>query len=174
LLSALAGCVGMVLETVLILRYQTTRGVLYQDLGLLLTMFMAGLAVGSALVARWAAGGRAESSRLTRATGNALIVGLVGLNLLTAALLQQGWVRGMAVNALLLVTGGFLVSAIFAYASLDRRPDQRSVVSPLYSSDLLGGCVGSLLASLLLIPLAGLSGTAFLMAIVAALALLLV
>ncbi len=97
-----------------------------------------------------------------------------GLNLLTAAMLHAGKVRGITVSALLLLACGFLVAAIFGYAGLHRRPDQRRIVSPLYASDLLGGCVGSLLASLLLIPLVGLPGTAVLMAIVATLGLLLV
>ncbi len=47
LLVAAAGFMGMVLETILILYYQAKHGVLYQDLGILLMSFMAGLALGS-------------------------------------------------------------------------------------------------------------------------------
>ncbi len=46
LLVAAAGFMGMVLETILILYYQVKHGVLYQDIGLLLMSFMAGLAAG--------------------------------------------------------------------------------------------------------------------------------
>ena len=38
---------GMLVETVLLLHYQSHRGVLYQDVGALLTSFMAGLAAGA-------------------------------------------------------------------------------------------------------------------------------
>ena len=47
------GFAGMVLESVLILNYQTASGALFQDLGVLLTMFMAGLATGALAVDRW-------------------------------------------------------------------------------------------------------------------------
>ena len=46
-LVAAAGFLGMVLETILILYYQVKFGVLYQDIGLLLMNFMAGLALGA-------------------------------------------------------------------------------------------------------------------------------
>ena len=170
ILAALAGFIGMVLEIVLILHYQTSRGVLYQDLGLLLTLFMAGLALGSAAIHRRAR----RSASPSRLTGSWLVGAMVALNLVTASLLGAGLIRGLIETALLLLACGFLVAAVFAYASLHRRPDQRSVISPLYAADLLGGCVGSLVASLILVPLAGLTGTALVMAIIAMLALLLV
>jgi len=44
----------------------------------------------------------------------------------------------------------------------------------LYASDLLGGCIGSLLATLFLIPMLGLSASALLTAIIILLAILLV
>ncbi len=50
LLVGSAGLAGTVLETVLILRYQVTSGVLYQNLGILLMSFMAGLGAGAAAV----------------------------------------------------------------------------------------------------------------------------
>ncbi|MGD8869509.1 MAG: hypothetical protein PVI01_17965, partial [Gemmatimonadales bacterium] len=46
-LVGLAGFAGMVLETVVILHYQARSGVLFQNLGVLLMAFMAGLAVGA-------------------------------------------------------------------------------------------------------------------------------
>jgi hypothetical protein len=64
----------------------------------------------------------------------------------------------------LLVLSGFFVAAVFAYASFYEAGDQRSVIAPLYAADLIGGCLGSILASLLLAPLAGLAISAYLMA----------
>lgn len=54
---------------------------------------------------------------------------------------------------------GFLVAAAFGYASLETVHDQRAIVSPLYAADLIGGCLGSIASSLLLIPVAGLVAT---------------
>ena len=48
-----------------------------------------------------------------------------------------------------------------------------SSVSPVYAADLLGGCVGSLLAGVVLIPLLGLPATALAAAVAIACALLL-
>ena len=52
MLVAAAGFLGMVLETILILYYQVKHGVLYQDIGLLLMSFMAGLALGAMVINR--------------------------------------------------------------------------------------------------------------------------
>jgi spermidine synthase len=173
LLAAVAGCAGMVLETVLILHYQVQRGVLYQDLGLLLTLFMAGLALGAGVLearSRSAGGDRA----IPRLSGGALVSALALLGLLTAWLLDAGKVGGLGGSGLLLLAGGALVAGVFAYASVHRLPDQRAVIAPLYSSDLMGGSLGSLAASLALIPALGLTGSALLTALFVALALLLV
>ena len=60
----------------------------------------------------------------------------------------------------LLAASGLATGGIFAYASLRDVPDQPRAVAPLYAADLLGGCAGSLLGSLLLIPFLGLPATA--------------
>jgi hypothetical protein len=159
----------MVLESVLILDYQTASGVLFQDLGLLLTMFMGGLAVGAATVDRWVGPGQA-----TRVMGVSLMIALAALGLLLSLTLRLGAGKGLVMASVMLLACGFLVAALFAYASLHERPDQRAAISPLYASDLLGGCFGSLAAALLLIPAAGLAGSALWVAVVAALALILI
>ena len=41
--------------------------------------------------------------------------------------------------------------------------DQKGVIGPLYAADLVGGCLGSLTASLMLVPCGGLDVTALLM-----------
>jgi hypothetical protein len=56
-----------------------------------------------------------------------------------------------------------LVSGVFTYASTREIPDQKRVIGPLYAADLAGGCLGSLAASLLLVPYAGLDVAALLM-----------
>jgi len=59
----------------------------------------------------------------------------------------------------LLTITGFLVAGIFAFVSLHGIENQEKIISPLYSADLIGGCIGSLLGSLILIPLAGMNVT---------------
>jgi predicted membrane-bound spermidine synthase len=79
----------------------------------------------------------------------------------------------MVSTGILLGASGFLVAAVFAYAGLYRAPDQRRIVSPLYAADLVGGCAGSLAASLVLIPLLGMTGAGLAAALCALAALLL-
>jgi len=144
----------MVLETALILHYQTVRGVLFQDLGLLLTMFMAGLALGAA-----AADLLAARSAPPPVLGVAAPLAFAALNLLVTWLVVNGALLGLVSTSFLLLACGFLVAAVFAWAGLRRRVDQRTVISPLYAADLIGGCLGCLVACLILIPLAGLAAS---------------
>lgn len=174
LLAGAAGLIGMILETALILDYQTREGVLFRDLGLLLTLFMAGLALGAgtmnALAGRNPEGGSRAGSRWAGALILILAVALCGG---AAWALRDGRLEGWAGTALLLLLGGFLTAALFAHASHLGRPVQGGIVGPLYAADLIGGCAGSVVASLLLIPVLGAAGTSGVLVAVAAGALLL-
>jgi hypothetical protein len=64
-----------------------------------------------------------------------------------------------------LLVDGFFVSGIFAFASLNKVSNQLEQVKPLYSADLIGGSLGSIAASLFLIPIMGLPATLITMAI---------
>jgi predicted membrane-bound spermidine synthase len=162
----------MVAESALILSYQVKSGVLYQDLGLLITAFMAGLVVGSGAMHRFARLWLGHRAR-TRGLGVALLLSLGSLNLAIAFLATASTAAPMALTALGLLVCGVLVSALFAFASLDRIQDQRRAISPLYAADLMGGCIGSLAASLFLLPIVGISSTSLLMALLTVVTLLL-
>jgi spermidine synthase len=173
LLVTAAGFLGMVLETILILYYQVKHGVLYQDIGLLLMSFMAGLALGAMIINRLMVR-TIDSQKLPRWYGVGLLSGFCLLCALTETKLTMSISAGLAQTSWLLAAAGFLVAGIFAYASLHEIEDQKNVISPLYSADLIGGCLGSLLGSLILIPLAGLDVTTRGMLLLAAFSLLLV
>ena len=81
---------------------------------------------------------------------------------------------GLFQISFLLAATGFLVAGIFAYTSLHEIEDQKNVISPLYSADLIGGCLGSLIGSLILIPLAGMDVTTWGMLLLAAFSVLLI
>ena len=170
LLVGVSGFLGMVLEAILILHFQMKNGVIFQDIGILLTGFMAGLAAGAlGFTALTMTGGRSRS--IPRWSGVALLGGLVVLGLLVGAATNLGALGGLLPVTVLLGATGALVAALFAYVSLHRSADQSSLVSPLYAADLVGGCAGSLLGSLVLIPLAGLALSARYMSILALLSL---
>ncbi|OPY06566.1 MAG: Spermidine synthase [Syntrophaceae bacterium PtaB.Bin038] len=173
LLVGLAGFVGMVLETVLILQYQTRHGVLYRDLGILITAFMLGLAAGALALAAAARGG-SRYRAIGRGWGVGLVAGFAVLAALVVFQARMQGLSGLAETSGLLAAAGFLVAGVFAFAALRWPYGQERAVSPLYAADLLGGCVGSVAASLLIVPLAGMDMTAAGMAALALLALILI
>jgi len=173
LLVLVAGLAGMVIETVLLLHYQSAHGVLFQDLGMLLTGFMVGLAAGALCVDRWRRRQRpVDSCRLQMALA---VGGLVAASAAVAALTAWGVWLSLAAAAAALVATGALVAAVFALASSMGRPGE---VLPgfgaLYAADLAGGAIGALAGSLVLVPAFGLPAAALAMAALAAMTLVLV
>jgi spermidine synthase len=166
LLVAVASLAGMMIEGVVLLRYQAEVGALYRDLGVLLTAFMAGLAAGAAAFDRLGAG-------VPRAWRAVPIAGLAVVAAALAALVRAGAVTGLASSAAVLLATGALVAAVFA-AAAGRPGEPGASAGALYAADLAGGCAGSLLAAGLLVVVLGIDGTALAAAGLAALALLLV
>lgn len=156
LLAVLAGLLGMVLENLLILDYQTRSGVLYRDLGLLLMAFMAGLALGARGMERLALrrGGPGP------AAGALSLAAFAGLAFALAWRFAAGGPAPLAFALAAVALAGALTAALFAYAGLRRRPHQMPLVAPLYAADLVGGCLGALAAGLVLAPVLGLAGAA--------------
>jgi spermidine synthase len=168
-LVAVAGFGGMATESVVLLRYQAESGSLYQDIGMLLTSFMAGLAAGALAFDRLAAG----RPPVRRWWGVVLLIALAGLEgALALGAEGGGFLFRMGPAAAILCLCGALVAGLFGYASRMGVDDQGTVVSPLYAADLLGGCLGSFLAGLLLLPLLGAGATAAGMALLALAAIL--
>src|SRR5690606_15782292 len=163
-LAAALTC-GVRREGALVLAVQLRRGVLFRDLGLLLTMFMAGLAAGSG----WA--DRRLGAGASRRAGVAILLGAAAVAFLCAALLAAGVDLGLAGVAALLAAAGAATGALFGWASLAGVTAPGEVVAPLYAADLAGGAVGALAGTLFLLPVLGLPATALLLG-VGALALL--
>jgi len=158
MLVAAAGFMGMVVETILILYYQVKHGVLYQDIGLLLMSFMAGLALGAMLMNK-AMFRLPGNQGFSRWYGIGLLTGFCLLCVFTRIEISTGVSLGLFAVSLMLAAAGFLVAGIFSYASLHEIEDQKKIISPLYFADLMGGCMGSLFASMIFIPLWGMDVT---------------
>jgi spermidine synthase len=173
LLASVAGFLGIVSKAVLILAYQAKEGLLYQEIGLLLAAFMAGLALGAPSL-RDLILQTGVRKKWVRGWGIALLVGFGLLNFTAIGTVTGGAAGGLLLTAGLLATAGFLVGGLFAYARLCGVREQTKVISPLYAADLIGGCIGAILAGLALIPIFGFAGTLKGMILLAAFALLLV
>jgi spermidine synthase len=150
-LAGVAGLSGLVLEVVVLLHYQIQAGILYRDLGLLFTAFMVGLTLGGALLSR--------NRQPGRRTGFVILAGLTLLAVSTAWVTAAGLETGLSVALGLVLAAGTLTAALLGYASRYRLPREQPLVGPLFAADLLGGSLGSVAATLLLIPLWGLPAT---------------
>jgi len=173
LVVGVAGFAGMVLETVLILQYQTRHGVLYRDLGILITAFMLGLAAGALTLAA-ASRGKSRYRAIGRQWGIGLIAGFAALGTVVYFQARSEGFSGLEATSGLLAAAGFLVAGVFAYTGLRWASGQENAISPLYAADLFGGCIGSVAASLLIVPLAGMDMTAAAVVVMSLAALLLV
>jgi spermidine synthase len=184
------GLAGMAIETVLLLGYQTSRGILFQDVGLLLTSFMAGLAAGALGVDRLSQMG--VTGRTRRRLTAVAMTGVAAASVVAAGTTAwPGWLM-LSLTATVLAIVGLLVGAIFALAGVPdaeatpepvhsgTRPGGRGPGSsapppipagPLYAADLAGGALGALLGGLILVPAIGMPATSLLIAALVILAL---
>jgi spermidine synthase len=169
-LAFAAGLAGMVLETVVLLDYQAKVGALFEQLGLLMMAFMLGLSAGAWGVGR-ATGGAGGAARVRPVTVS-LLVGAGVVSAGTASLADGSAGPDLAGAAALLFVVGGLVAGLFACAGARTEAGDERAIGRLYGADVAGGCVGSLLASLVLVPFLGLAPAAWVVVGVAVLALL--
>jgi len=167
-----SGFAASALEVVLLLGYQMLYGSLYRQVGLVVTVFMAGLAAGAWWANRsmlW--GGVAEPRRWRHSAMPPYIRELALLALAIAALAallpvilrQLGRLdvavgtplAGQGVVLLATLVLAVLVGAQFPLASAADPGEPAAKASRLYTADLVGAALGALLVSTLLIPLLG-------------------
>jgi spermidine synthase len=162
-----SGFSAAVLEIVLLLAFQIFYGSLYQQLGLVVTVFMAGLA-GGAVVAnrrgnRWprhrAVAGLAGAIAGLAALLPLLLSRLPGLD----ARLHTAFAGQAALLALALVLA-LLVGAQFSVAGRTMGDEAPGSAARLFTADLVGAALGAVLVSTVLIPLVGVTAVCLLTA----------
>jgi spermidine synthase len=160
------GFIGMVLETVLLLRYQIRNGVVYQQVGWLLTCFMTGVTAGG-----YTAGGLPGANGPDRLLGGRLAIPLAALAVSVGAFAAIAWLpsaAGLAGTSLLLAAAGAAVGGAFAVAARIWQGHAPGAAASLYAADVAGGAIGAVAATLVLVPAAGLDRSALLTAALAA------
>jgi spermidine synthase len=155
-----SGLAGMGLEVVLLIAFQATYGYVYQQLGLIVTGFLVGAALGAA----WSGRRRAAASTLMLrldATLAAVAFVLIPV-VLSLQATDSALVRALAPPLLFpLLNGvvGFLVGAQFPPAARLLFVGVEETAGNLYAFDLLGACLGALAVSTFSVPLVGITGT---------------
>ncbi len=151
----------MALEILVLVLYQIKLGSLYQELGVLIAAFMAGMAAGSAAGTHW--GGRLRGGARFLAGlqgGLAILAGALALGLQGGVSLPvSGWeFSTRAGYVLILAAAGFGGGGVFALSAAlwqAIQPEARGQGGKLYAADLLGATLGTLGVSLLVLPVWG-------------------
>jgi spermidine synthase len=161
---------GMTWSLLILFSYQARAGALYGRIGLLTALFMLGLAIGARLLARAAdAGGPSASHALAGAAGAAFLFALA-LPAVLGGAVGAAVMAGPAADLLhggLLLAGGLVTGALFPAAAgvlLAARRGARATAADLEAADHAGAAVAALAAGLLLVPVLGLAGAAWLLA----------
>jgi spermidine synthase len=152
-----AGFAASVLEVVLLLGFQVLYGSVYNRLGLIVTMFMAGLGAGSvAAKVTLARRGRRDLAAVVLAL--AVYAAALPLLLQGAGRLEEAVssvAAGSAVFSILAFVPGALVGMAFPLAGKVDFQGASLTAGRLYAADLVGASLGAILVSTLLIPLIG-------------------
>ncbi|MFH1740044.1 MAG: hypothetical protein ABIH23_13625, partial [bacterium] len=153
------GCVGMGLELVAVYMYQNLYGFLYQEIGFLIAIFMAGLAAGAQL-GRWIARGSLEPGALVKLLIVMVVFAfLFPWFLLLIATINPEHIVGATLYGTLILITGILVGAVFpvavAISTASRERKAGRWVALLDAADHLGGALGAFLPGVILFPLFG-------------------
>ena len=147
------GLTASSVEVLLLVSFQMIYGYVYQATGVIITVFMAGLAAGS-----WYDHGRRIQVRMAR---YAFIQGLMGIFCVLLpvclTLVKENGSDGIVYAAFTLLTFimGFMVGIEFSMATKLLKGSVSAVASGLYSVDLLGSAIGALTISVYLLPQLG-------------------
>lgn len=139
------GFAGTALEVVLLLGFQILYGYVYSQVGVLITCFLIGLVLGAFYVNETL---KNYSKRSLLVLEFSMCIFSVGLAVFLPYMVK---ILFPVATAFL----GALVGAEFPLASRLYYTDVHVTAAALYSADLLGGCLGALLVSTLLVPLLG-------------------
>ncbi|MDP2941655.1 MAG: spermine synthase, partial [Candidatus Omnitrophota bacterium] len=156
---ATTGFFGMLVNLLLIFSFQVFYGCLYYMLGLLIAVFMAGIASGSALITRSIDRLQSPVKLLIRLE---VMIALFTLALGWALTRFSGWVSSYWVFIPLFFLPGFLLGLEFPLASriyLGNKGEVGATVGLLCAADLLGGWVAGILGGIIFLPILGLFNT---------------
>lgn len=171
-----AGASAMALDLVLLLRYQSMCGALYQRLAAMAALFMAGLAVGSGVAGRIAPGLRRPAAGAAAVLVGTALLALVLSLVLPALGAQPPWVQQLGYAAGFAASGlglgaGFPISAqmLLAGSGGGNAGGATARAGGLMDAmDHLGAALGALVTGTLVLPAIGARATLHVVAAIAA------
>jgi spermidine synthase len=162
------GFSSMAFQLLILLTFQTMYGYLFYKLGIILTAFMAGLALGAIFVIKVI---HNSSAPLRVRYHRMLLIAIQGDFILFSILLGVIFSKSCPdpLFPVLSVIAGSIGGAQFAIANkilLSRDSDVAAVGGLSYGIDLFGSFFGALLTGIFLIPILGIPKTSFAIALV--------
>ena len=158
-------------QVLILLSFQIIYGYLFYKLGFILTSFMIGLALGSYLIIKMMPKLKRPRQAFIWTQVSIciypLILPLLFYWLVTAKNEAVLWAGSNILFALLPVAAGFIGGFQFPLANkicLQDNKDVGRIAGLSYGLDLLGSCLGALLAGVILVPVLGITQTCFLVA----------
>ena len=157
------GLAASSVEFLLLFVFQIIYGYVYLMTGIIITVFMAGIALG-ALVEKFFPGIQPVKDFMHIA----LLLALGALFLPLLAILLKPFSMLPLLGQIILITYtflfAFLVGKLFKQGTGIQKGSPSQVSSSLYSADLAGGALGALGVAAILLPLTGITGTALITA----------
>jgi spermidine synthase len=161
---ATTGFAGIFFEIVLLLAFQVLYGYVYYMLSVLITSFMVGLVLGSAMV----------NFYMDKTKKSYVFIMLIQFAIalyslsLPSLIAFSSFENAVIVFPFLAIISGFLVGAEFPIANkiyIRNFETAGKTAGTLYGADLLGACIGALTASILLVPLLGIANVCYAVAL---------
>lgn len=150
------GLTGISLEILALISYQVHFGSGYREVGLLVGLYMAGLAVGAAL-SRKIVAGRRKAFRILQTLWVIFPLGLIALSSSAMDFVWLVPVIGGGLFFLYMLLVGMLGGLHFPLAVSYSGADNARRAGIFYSLDLIGSAFGALFIGLLALPLIGIS-----------------
>ena len=155
--TGVCGAVLIVVEVVLVLVYQIVEGSVYRQMALIISLFMAGLAAGSALVRTLRGGGATRLFMIQ--TGLAAYLGVLYLlfSVFRSSVLDNLGHDSMLLlfSALAFLAGMFGGGQFCAAVAAS----EKARGAGLYAADLIGASAGAVAGSLFFLPVLGIPKT---------------
>jgi spermidine synthase len=162
---ATTGFFGMAMNLVLIFGFQVFYGYLYYKIGILMSIFMAGIALGSIFMTAAAKEVRDALGLFRKLEILIIVFSCIAALTLTRLTLYQHYVSLIFIS--LFFVSGLLVGLEFPLAGriyLKERGGVGEVSGLLYAADLLGSWVAGIFGGIIFLPLLGLFNTCIVIA----------
>jgi spermidine synthase len=172
---ATTGLAGIALEIILIFSFQNVYGYVYERIGLIVALFMMGLALGGYLSNALILKKERDWSRVLMC----IIMGMVSYCLALVPILRwfpSTWPGSEALFMLLVIIPGILTGMEFPIASrlyIEEKAEMGFTAGILDSADHAGAFIGAIFTGIVLLPVLGVDGTCWVVGAINGLSLIL-